>query len=961
MPMVYSHPLSMYYLPENDDILVVKEDSPPVFYKSYVLEKGSVFNNIDKFDRKSQIKPCIDEYYSRSKKPNKVKRDKNDDFYDEPVLKKTKKGGTKIQNIACADILGDRFYLNVCEHYSNSGWNFYVGEALVSALGGDVYAVYSDNYGLMRSYVDNGGDYTELPITVSTTAATSVSGNIVDDYVYSVVENESVQVKRYFDTPRNGSFFHMGYIVKNIGGSALYNVKLFNMLDMDNGFPENEYAYYNPAEDSFIYANPTYVPQFKILIYPNVQSSRHGLGNSTWEISEDFLDYELNNLNEYNIVDPLGKQEDPAIGYQHNIGTLQPGDEKEIIFTIMWGNVTNRILPDLTPKNLIFKKQESNVNISFDIFNLGNTSARNFKISFYEVKDNEIIDEKIILYNDSLTGLDNVTLSTLMPLQKESEVFVYVDPLYLIPESEEGNNMIQDKYYSANVYLDINVSPEILNELFYDYVSDKLTHYNIVEDISFADYVIHAGYNAYNNYTLNDLDWGIEDGSVKLYDNKDSMPYNALINNFEDSKLNVFVLGNDIEGIVAALRKFDYDVLEKNKDVFISRTNMDALSIFDYFQSPVNKPYYMVNNETFRDIVRLGLMGGYDFEEEFVKTHDLVTLRLKHIAPKHTLTFNEYLDVLYDGKVDFNFTKTPVVMSGGLWNNLSYWEDLGGELAASGRDVWLIEITGGPDIECDECYDYTFDDLTDNYWPALIAGVQAYTGEDKIQYVGFSNGARTALSSLDKWNDVGIANISMYWNGTHWLNTSMTANPIETLVAVGAPGAFEGGSPAKSALNLVGGRVISNSESKGVMHILFEDLLKMGYGHNYFSNDAMISLNLFKQYYNFSKYSDDNQPAVNLTLNKFAAIRGWVTDDNYGSDWVVTKDDVDNIYSNVNSTNKTYFKVFGPHSDMGFSSFAQKEETRDIIMRKLNGDEYNAHQRCYNLIDPEDKPWWCTW
>ena len=55
-------------------------------------------------------------------------------------------------------------------------------------------------------------------------------------------------------------------------------------------------------------------------------------------------------------------------------------------------------------------------------------------------------------------------------------------------------------------------------------------------------------------------------------------------------------------------------------------------------------------------------------------------------------------------------------MSGGIFSDLFTFEDgLGGDLVKEGYDVWTIELNGGPQIECDTCPDYTYQDQVDYY------------------------------------------------------------------------------------------------------------------------------------------------------------------------------------------------------------------------------------------------------
>ena len=661
---------------------------------------------------------------------------------------------------------------------------------------------------------------------------------------------------------------------------------------------------------------------------------------------------QLNDLDQYNLVDPLNQYRDPAVGWQFDIGSLEPGEDVEIVFTLYYGNYTSRVLPDLSPSNLSFVKQGNDVNVSFDVWNNDNISVRNFKINLYEIENNVIINNLTMYYNDSISPYSKTSLSTVFNIAKNNDLYLFVDPDYNLLESNEGNNYLTQKYYSSNVYLDVNVTPAVAVDVIEDYILENLKHYNRVDNPAIADYILRIGYNPYNDLTLLE-DWGKEKGSVMMYDEHDNLNYNALINIYNNS---IILDANAIEGVVAGLRQFNFDELENNVDVYIGKDSIDALSTYDFFN--YNSEYYMVDNSTFANVVEMALLGGYSFSQELVKTQDLVTLRLKHISPQHTYTFKNLLDYIH-GELDLNYTELPVVMAGGLWNNLTYWEDLAGELAATGRDVWMVEITGGPYTDCINCSDYDFNDLIDSYWPAIIAGVQAYTGKDKVQYVGFSNGARTALSSLDKWN-AGKADAGLYWNGTTWKNASLSAQPIDHLVAVAAPGAFEGDSAMKSAVIKKGQKIINHFEIRNISHADFNRFVGAGlYFGDYFENsDNKISLGLFKNYFNFMNSSLDVQPGPNVTVNKFTAIRGYVATD-LGSDLVVTKDDMDAIYGNVNAANKNYFKVFGPHAEEKLYSVATKDITKDTILRQLNGEFTRANTRCWNQIDPVDKPGWC--
>src|SRR3990167_2585126 len=175
-----------------------------------------------------------------------------------------------------------------------------------------------------------------------------------------------------------------------------------------------------------------------------------------------------------------------------------------------------------------------------------------------------------------------------------------------------------------------------------------------------------------------------------------------------------------------------------------------------------------------------------------VVTSDGIALRLRNLKPNIS---SDYLEYLNSTGVP---VELPVVLAHGLFSNLTTWEVLGAELSNIGRDTWLIEITGGPSQDCDDCIDYTFYNLTDIFVPALLNGVLDFTGKDKIQYVGFSNGCRAALDSLERGQ--------------------FDSNKVEMFVAVGCPGGFEGESTFGDIIASRNGQIFERLKSKDIKH-----------------------------------------------------------------------------------------------------------------------------------------------
>ena len=350
----------------------------------------------------------------------------------------------------------------------------------------------------------------------------------------------------------------------------------------------------------------------------------------------------------------------------------------------------------------------------------------------------------------------------------------------------------------------------------------------------------------------------------------------------------------------------------------------------------------------------------YEISIKTVKTtNDNTTLRLKNVNSDFSNNFKDA--VVGNSK--------PVVLASGLWSNLLSWEGFGKELAFdkhNARDTWLIEITGGPLTECDSCPNYHYEDLTDYYWPALISGVEHYSGQNTIDYVGFSNGCRVALDSLKNWSASGKNNAGYCFNtvtGFYDIGCNLSANPVDTFVGVGCPGAFVNESLYSNCWGKYSNQLRQKLSSK--THISAGDM-----GSSLISvapvtdlqckvagilsslSEGSISYNTADKYLNFIESNSDSQPGNDINVNRFVLIRGTVPI-SYGSifgvpliyftktDLVVTKEDEDAIYSNVNSNHKYYYLSVGAHAApvliSGLLGLADSFITESIIKDLVNG------------------------
>ncbi len=582
------------------------------------------------------------------------------------------------------------------------------------------------------------------------------------------------------------------------------------------------------------------------------------------------------------------------------------------------------------------KFNQTHINISTIIKNIGQVEVNNVKTIIYNTETKE---NKTSTINIRKNG--NFTFNAVLGLKEGEKVLVNVDFDNEINETNEDNNVAEKRFEGLPyVFIDvINLEPSIIQSEFKNYIKNKLTSGYYTENENSADIKVYIGknnpINVVNNVrTLDEFEFGYDFGNIIFNDKIGANPYAALVGAFKDTdgKIKIMIVGNEIEGDIIGTKEFikNQVLLFNTKDkesIFIDDENTDAIKVFDYLHLGGNNEHYNLNNNEFKKIVKNALNDEMFNEFNYnVTTSNNIVLRLKNLKPNASSDFLEYLN---SSGVP---TDLPVVLAHGLFSNLTTWEVLGAEISNIGRDTWLIEITGGPFQDCDDCIDYTFYNLTDIFVPALLNGVLDFTNRDKIQYVGFSNGCRAALDSLER--------------------NMFDSNKVETFVAVGCPGAFEELSLLDSGVLLVDDRIIENLQKKGVNHVDIGDMFKLGlFNRNTIADEesGKISLNLWKNYLNFMSLMNDTQPG-SITLTKFAIIQGNALGT---SDGIVTTVDEDSIYSNVqlkNTSNtqsvKQSFKVLAFHSNLDTRTI-----TKTLIRRLINNEELTFFERTFNLLN----------
>ena len=401
----------------------------------------------------------------------------------------------------------------------------------------------------------------------------------------------------------------------------------------------------------------------------------------------------------------------------------------------------------------------------------------------------------------------------------------------------------------------------------------------------------------------------------------------------------VFAVGTDIDGIVAAVKRLiDARTLYLKKvnasiePSVIEKTDTLGLSVYDLMHNPENRDYYRQNNANFANVVTKILAdNNYEVAIKTVRTYnDNTTLRLKNINSDFSQNFKNVI---------VNNSK-PIVLSRGIHSNLFTWEDFGKELAfdeKSARDTWLIEMVGGPTIDEDckpsgayNCPNYTFTDLKTYYWPALIAGVEEYSGQNQIDYAGFSLGCSVALESLKLYGSSGKNNAGYYLDTDtgNYLVTNLATNPVDSFIAVACPGNFTRLSTFIQAFNetfgfvnwstrfIYGNHIVSkniNTEILDVLEITDPTLYKQFSGLIVFfakiGSGNRLSMNIYNEFYDWINGPSKPDLGKNVSLNNLMVIQG--DSDNYlgmtdNTDMIVPVEDLRQVCKNVNSNNKYY-------------------------------------------------------
>ncbi len=616
---------------------------------------------------------------------------------------------------------------------------------------------------------------------------------------------------------------------------------------------------------------------------------------------------------------------------------------------------------ELKLENIKTNKNGNQVTANITIINIPATD--NINITFkVQGNDGLISKEESQLFN--ITSNDRFKFITQSINLEGDFVHVYADSKNDVIETDEKNNYVLVPLFEKQIDAYLNISTG------YEKVDDKIKEYLTLfvneKPKNEADVTLCIGKKCSQFDYLNDFTWNSIFKSQKFGYKNDQLifegknvggkPYNAIVGGFwkdTDGKNYVMAYGNDIDGDIAAVKKLisarslflNKDLLQEDRTKVIDDFDAIGISVADLLRNPNNFPYYTQrNSEQFSRVVeRILNDNNFEVDIKTVKTLNTTSynsdsiLRLKNVNSDFSQNYKEAIS---------KGTK-PVVMSGGIFSNLVSWEGNGNglavELANEGYDVWEIEMNGGKNTECTDCPDYTYQDQSDYFWPALVAGVMRYSGKNQIDYIGHSNGCRVALSSLNSYSN-GKNSVGWVFNtetGQYDIITNLPNNPVDKFFGVACPttlnnltGMSELARELKEGVPK-GDIAMKEIREKGIKHIEREEYGKrlLLRGWIFGRTDKKISTNLMDFYNNISIEIVTQfllKPNIVNQAILFGGSKGFPTLNNFGDDGVVPLNDMQNLNNNLN--NSKLYIINKNHGELIID-----ENFKKVVKGELNG------------------------
>ena len=210
-------------------------------------------------------------------------------------------------------------------------------------------------------YLEHFGVYTDA------WGATEVSdGNFTVDERFeessdgrtATLSYDDLEVIRQICVPAgDASYFTISYVLTNTNKNRpLNDVRFFEIVDYDIVGLEGDYGWYIESADSVWENDREY---FRNGFWGNKPSSGHGMEYYSFELSEDWIDGVLNNLDKY----PETGTDDVAVGMEWDVGDLSPGEYWDITITFWFGE-SGGIYADSGPEQVVSKGQPVLLNAS---------------------------------------------------------------------------------------------------------------------------------------------------------------------------------------------------------------------------------------------------------------------------------------------------------------------------------------------------------------------------------------------------------------------------------------------------------------------------------------------------------------------------------------------------------------------------------------------------------------------
>ena len=175
--------------------------------------------------------------------------------------------------------------------------------------------------------------------------------------------------------PGSGTYFKICYKITNITDQAIDDIRFYELVDFDipwTGEHNDDVGWYDPLTDFVWVKDARY---FQNGFTGNRQSAHHSANSYAYVIWRDANDGDLddnNNTDEYHVQD----YNDPGIGLQWNVGTLQPGQIWDLDVTFWFGQ-PNELFAIAGPDRVVHDGQQ----VEFDA---SNSKATNSKIVRYD-------------------------------------------------------------------------------------------------------------------------------------------------------------------------------------------------------------------------------------------------------------------------------------------------------------------------------------------------------------------------------------------------------------------------------------------------------------------------------------------------------------------------------------------------------------------------------------------------